>query len=775
MAWQLHYTSARSGPTGRSGFQFVAATPGLPPGVQAAVTPFMTYRPPPGAPFEKLDGLPIALAYDLVGERALLTRCRYLGQDYSGRYGNFFAHAVVAEPQELEGLRPIELWQAELWDELPDGGELAALEDVIPGAAVAPEALAGWLAGAGRPALLTRLVDAVVATLGRGHGRVVLIAGDTELIARWIAVVSYSLPVSAAARMSFITYSGDPGGAPQRIVGTTPDAWATAHLDDALSITLDGAHEPGGADGHAPASRFARTVADCWRDLDFAGLDALGELALVQEGSGEPLAVPLDRAAALLALCRGEAEGSPEEEAAAAELLTGHGARVPDWVRPELVPALPGVGFDLALAMHSWARDADAREVADRCAARCVILALRDAELRARLPEFRLPPEALDRLVPIVADSVRGTLDLTEVAGLLALAVRSGVHVPGPAVREAAAGCARSGAADLPAALAAAPVEWREPLTEGVFSGLTGADEAAWAAVLTDEACDLLESRDWAHWPDVGLHVLASVGRRRRDRRVEVTGALLRLDLGVADLDAVLSEVWSVAPSVPECGALLDAYASEVGRFPALAAVPSRTFAGADDLEDPALVRVALRVLDAFSDRDRAALDAAVVRACAEAIGAERPEPAARALRTIDMATVRLAKDAFPSAAHRLARRDPRFRAALLATATPSVRSRLVGCWVEHGGRGRWGRGGMPTAQRNELVEVALRLRRLGVTEPDLDAWARGVAAKRIASRQLDTHLRDDRELRAALKDLRAQAGADTGAGTGAERADREG
>ena len=28
MAWDLRYTSAACGPTGRSGFQFVAATPG---------------------------------------------------------------------------------------------------------------------------------------------------------------------------------------------------------------------------------------------------------------------------------------------------------------------------------------------------------------------------------------------------------------------------------------------------------------------------------------------------------------------------------------------------------------------------------------------------------------------------------------------------------------------------------------------------------------------------------------------------------------------------
>src|SRR3954454_16477276 len=189
MAWQLHYTSARSGATGRAGFQFVAETPDLPPGLRAAVTPFMVYRPPPRAPLspgpEELARFPVALAYDRLETRPVLVRCRYLGRDYSGRYGNFFAHAVIADPEELEGLRPIELWQAPLWDDAP--GELIVQEDLAPGEAVDPESIGRWLAGTGSYELLARLLDHVTAILGRGHGRLVLVADDADLVARWIA------------------------------------------------------------------------------------------------------------------------------------------------------------------------------------------------------------------------------------------------------------------------------------------------------------------------------------------------------------------------------------------------------------------------------------------------------------------------------------------------------------------------------------------------------------------------------------------------------------
>ncbi|MFA1539014.1 GAP1-N2 domain-containing protein [Actinomadura monticuli] len=352
MAWQLHYTSARHGPTGRAGFQFVAETPGLPDGVRAGVTPYLSYRPPPDAPpspdDSELDLFPVSLLYDRVDGRPLLLRCRYLGRDYSGRYGNFFAHAVVAEPDELEGLRPAELWHAAHWTRRPARqAVLDPLDELTPGAALDPEALAAWLAASGPDdpyALLARIVDAVADVLGRGHGRVVLVADDVELVARWIAVVSYSLPVAAAARLSFVTYTADPDGAAQRLVGTTPAVWGAVrhHASHASAFDL----REGGADGSA--SRFARTVADCWRAADLGGLDALGELAPLDDPAREG-------AAALLALCRRDPTVTAGEEDAAAKLLELRGAAIPAWVWRDLVPGVASMGPDLALAVHERA------------------------------------------------------------------------------------------------------------------------------------------------------------------------------------------------------------------------------------------------------------------------------------------------------------------------------------------------------------------------------------------------------------------------------------
>jgi hypothetical protein len=759
MAWQMHYTSARSGPTGRSGFQFVAETPGVPEGVRAQVAPFLSYRPPPDAPLSPDDGelarFPVAFLYDRVGGRPLLLRCRYLGRDYSGRFGNFFAHAVVADPEEMEGVRAAELWQAPLWADAPsEAYELAALEELTPGPAMSPEALAEWLAGApGDPyALLTRLVDAVTAVLAQGHGRVVLVASDVELTARWIAVLSYSLPMAAAARMSFVTYSADPDGAAQRLVGTTPDVWAAAQhqgtpqwfpVEQPLAQSADRRAEeasPGGGGG----SRFARTVARCWREFDFAGLDALGELALLGSppalGSSAPASSPaldpggLERAAGLLALCRGDSAAAPADEKAAAALLARHGAEVPDWVWRELAAGVPAMGFELALTVHDRARAAGAADTAARCVRRALACAP----------------------------------DLAEVARTAAVAARAGTRLDLAELGAAAADRARGGAADVPAALRTCPPHALEPLLSGTLRGLAAADDTVRAKVLTDAACDALYEHGavlrGAPSQVVAL-VLASIGRRHRDRRVAVTGRLVRL----GPADAALREIWEAPPTPAECLELLDAHPDAVAAYAPLAVLPCRVFAraaardaatGSDELTATGTLRLAAAVRAALPD-GRAAHDAVLVQSYAEAVSSPRPRVVAQALGTLLAGPgggSRLAEDAFTAAARKLAGHRPRFRAAVLAAADVPVRARLGERWTaDLPDRSRTGRSplrGAEIAQRNELVEVVLRLRRRGVPEPGLEAWARAAAAKWISGRQLEAYLAAEPELRAVLRDL---------------------
>ncbi|HEU5158709.1 MAG TPA: hypothetical protein VFU43_17050 [Streptosporangiaceae bacterium] len=707
MAWQLHYTSARSGPGGWAGFQFVAATPGLPPGVEAAVGPYLTYRPPPGAPPApgpaELADLPVALSYDLADGHALLVRCRYLGRDYSGRYGNFLAHAIVADPGELIGVRPIELWRAGFWCDAPGRGDLPPLDDLVPGDAFAPEALARWLAAEHAYGLFARLLDAVLTTVARGHGRVTLVAEDVDTVARWFAVVCYSLPVASAAALSFVTYTDDPGGAPYRLVGTTPDVWAAApgtapfflvDAPDAPDAPGSPDAPPGAGPGPGPG-RYARTAAARWRDHDLAGLDALGELAGLGAGFEG-----FDTAAALLALCRGEPAVTDAEEAAAAALLRRHGADVPAWVWGELAPALPRVGFELAAALC----DLSAGELAERCAARCVLLALADPALRPRLPHRTSVPVAATggrrsraELGPAFADAVAAAPSLIEIAAVAALAERCHVPLAASAVATAAARRAEHGAPDLLAAVHTAPPHARDGLITGILTGLETAAASGRAAALTDAVCDLVAGHDLSTTPRVALRVLSSVGRRRKARRVELTREALSLDrpgLPAEEIDAALRSLWSgAAPTVAECDALLDSWgadtvAAALARYPSLVLLPSRAFAAARaGLDAPEVVRLAERV-DAIAVPDGGAAtlrgDAAVVIGhAALARGSVHSLDVPALARSLDdMATAPAAPElldaAFATAADRLAKRSPEFRESLLAAVGAPARSRLI-------------------------------------------------------------------------------------------------
>ncbi|SFN59903.1 hypothetical protein SAMN04489713_102534 [Actinomadura madurae] len=776
MAWQLHYTSARRGPTGRAGFQFVAETPGLPDGVRAGVTPHLSYRPPPDAPpaprDAELDRFPVAFLYDRVDGRPLLLRCRYLGRDYSGRYGNFFAHAVVAEPAELEGLRPAELWHAPLWAPGPaQDDRLAELEELTPDDTLAPEALARWLASSGPDAphrTLALLIDAAVKVLEQGHGRLVLIADHVETIARWIALITYSLPVDTAARLTFTTYSADPDAAAQSLVGTTTGVWSATRTQarDTSAVNV----EYGFGEFGTEPSLFGRIVAACWRRADFAGLDCLGELALLDPDEGGPAA--LERAAALVALGRRYEGLTAAEEDAAAVLLSRRPDDVPEWLWEELAPSVPVLRMSLLLAFHDRARRTRDVLLARRCAWRFTELALREPALRHLLPDdlVEVAGETPGEESPVTsALAAAGTLP--EIAGVAAVAALTGVRVAPAEVTRAAANAVPCAGPELKTAIDACPGALRGPLMEGVVTGLARRAAADGPGDLHDpDVCDLLydHAGGLGSEPDVAIPVLASVGRRRPDRRIAVTRVLLTAGAPPSRIEPALAEVWAGPPTAGECLRLLEAHAAEFASSRALAGLPSRTFGelahhpGTELGELPAL-RLAARVRELLPD-GAAARDAAVVQAYAEALAAGRGEQAARALAVLadpGEATARVADGAFAGAVRSLTARPPHFRSALLAALPEAARARVGERWITGlGERARAGRSPLrpsEVAERNDLVEVVLRMRRGGAREPGLERWAAAASAGWLAARQIDSHLAGSPGLREELRTLRAE------------------
>jgi hypothetical protein len=724
MAWDLRYTSAESGPTGRSGFQFVASTPDTPPDVTRVVTPYMAYRPPPSAPSApgpaELARFPVSLAYGREGDHAVLVSCRYTGRDYSGRYGNFAGHAVVATPEEMEGLRPIELWESPVWT-----GPAGGAPDLVPGEAFDPDSLVAWLAREDAHARLAALLDAVTTALGGGHGRVVLVAEDAGLIARWIALLSYSLPAGLAAHMSFTTYTADPESAPQLVVGTVPDAWPGRgfRLDEPFTEPLDGRPPPG---------RFARVIADCWRTGDLDGIDAVGEL--LATGTDEPddtgradgrdadgALAAADGAAALLALCRGDPSISAAEESVAAELIRRGGT--PGWVWPALSPVLPELGFDLAAALAN---------VAPEIAEHCVALSLADPSLRPDLPVFRLHDGLPERFRTAVA----AASGLDALAETVRLADQVGGAIETGEVTAAAAACARRGAGDIAAALRATPGAWRAAVVSGVLAGLEAAEPATRRAILTPDACAVLGEHDWTHAPRTGGLVLSARGDRH-----EATAGLVELEpYGLPDIEELLAALWDDPPTPDDCTRLIGRLGPAMARFATLRRLPRRVFESAP-LDAEETVRLAELIRDRLPEL---AGPARIVLGHGEALRAEREHDVARVLGRMD-ARDPLTGRVCASVAGALAGRSARSRAAILTAAPDTVRADLTGHWLEVGG---------DRSGRVDLAEIEVRLDRARTPVSRLTAWGDGLG--RFARRHVESGLTDrDPQLASAWRALR--------------------
>jgi GTPase-associated protein 1, N-terminal domain type 2/GTPase-associated protein 1, middle domain len=621
MAHQLQYTSAPTGLEDRAGFQFVASSrDGMTH--QHLVMPLLAYRPPPTAPARPTSGemqqLPIGFSYQRDGDNLLLVHCRYVGVDYSGRYGNFFGHAVIAKRSELGGLRPIELWRSPLWRAFSTGPSMPELEDLPAGPTVSPEEVLSFLGGRGEPAypLLAALLDAVLAALDGRGGQVILVSDKVDSIARWIAAVCFSMPQPDALELSFVTYTADPDRARQIVVGTTSDALAGLRAD-AVVFEVDRPSASG------QRSRYAEAVAAEWRLGRLDHLDELLEL-LALDDSRDPSA--RDAAAASLALSRGQLSFGPGSTAPngldehVAALLERNADRLP----PSLVDGLaeqPGsaLGVLIARSLYRAAVRTGRSSLADEVGAEWVALALHDRDRRPRPDVQAVGTQHRQAITAEAAAALRDVVDGDDLVRVLHIVRDQSLEVEPADLRYGASRAARSGRGDFAAAYELAP---EEALLDGIVDGLVGADGSHLRAVLVRALCDQMVDRDWTTAGLVGAYVLTSYGRRHPDQRVAITETLVdltdRAALAEADLDRYMQPLWEQGPpTVAECLRLVgpDGVLSAAGRRrPAVVAL-ARTALSTADVRRGDTAQLAYSLVTAIGGADPALADAEAVMA----------------------------------------------------------------------------------------------------------------------------------------------------------------
>jgi hypothetical protein len=221
---QLYYTSCRTGKSvgGSSGFQVRAVSADLPSDRVRAAIAYVGYSLPATImPTEKtVATAPVRLA--LLNTRdagRLLCHSAYVGQDpMTGRFGNFFSHALLDVPDALDATQAIQTWGSAFWHRCDDDGD-TCLKDVskVPADMVLQTELARFLAEPPGRRMLGFVLHALVAG---GDGARVFLAAPAKDVALCVYAVTKALPKTMLGDLTFSTYESDPLTCNARLVGS---------------------------------------------------------------------------------------------------------------------------------------------------------------------------------------------------------------------------------------------------------------------------------------------------------------------------------------------------------------------------------------------------------------------------------------------------------------------------------------------------------------------------------------------------------------------------
>ncbi len=224
---QLYYTSCEHGVGGHAGFQFNALSQGVGTRVMREVEQLTVYELPSWDSSPADAPMNLCHVPDAVRGGAITANVVYAGADFSGRAGNYFAHALVTEDPDRDfgGLLPVELWESPVWSRTAVGSTiLPAIEGAPPRGSLDRPAVAAFVGTQDDAEIvLARLLSAVDRALDGGRPLVLWSPTSTDN-ARWIAAVSYLLEGARARAMSFFTYTRRPGQCRAHVIGTVPGA-----------------------------------------------------------------------------------------------------------------------------------------------------------------------------------------------------------------------------------------------------------------------------------------------------------------------------------------------------------------------------------------------------------------------------------------------------------------------------------------------------------------------------------------------------------------------
>ncbi len=262
---QFYYTSwVDTSPGGEAGFHVRGVSPGITPDDKRLLTELIAYAIPPRLDPRQIATHPVALRYTYLSpDKAVLLCSQSTGKDEQGRTGNFFAHAIMLDPEPFTHTPPVFFWGSSFWrasDSTP-GDAIPVLSSFEVEPSLNLDQVWRFIADAQRRDWLYRLLCAVIHC--NTTQRRIVIVDTPEHVALWVAAVSLMLPSLYRPLLSFATYHNDPYQAGYLITGTRSDVDFHLTPPDFLSFfTLD--TETGRVSDIAD-SAYARFAADCAR------------------------------------------------------------------------------------------------------------------------------------------------------------------------------------------------------------------------------------------------------------------------------------------------------------------------------------------------------------------------------------------------------------------------------------------------------------------------------------------------------------------------------
>lgn len=219
---QLYYTSCKQGRSAGSGFQIYSASEGLTKDEMMELEERSTYVPPSHLASQPTEDeirqdFPVAFSsFRLKSGRYGVIQSVYVGQDYSGRFGNFFTHALVLEegtwPFAASLLYGSPIFKTHLTEDELDieqkPEDLPVLELSKPNGSLSLALVQNFLQENDRYTYLKAMINGVIERNGQ-PGSIVL-ADEPEYVPYWIVAIQLAFPTQIANEISFSTYSFDP-------------------------------------------------------------------------------------------------------------------------------------------------------------------------------------------------------------------------------------------------------------------------------------------------------------------------------------------------------------------------------------------------------------------------------------------------------------------------------------------------------------------------------------------------------------------------------------